>query len=264
MQVNINELLTKICVSRPYFNFNQIWQKKDGTLVAKINSEQSNAEGVKLPIGEAMRHLAILGLCSYAINQPKRQYYLACKSVGTTNLAPYGKVEYAAMKVKKVVGRKLVCVGGIYSEKKAKIHDVEVEYLILPEPLFERTFKDRFFDFKLSNTPFDTYHRNLPLGTALIQNNRLEVSVLPMEAARCYGHFTNYPIVPIAYLCHTIATLSCKLAGCRLVFKSFDAKFTAPPSPFQPIKIFITKNGNSFECEFYQNGKICNQLTFKI
>lgn len=264
MQVNINELLTKICVSRPYFNFSNIWQKKEGTLVAKINKEQFNDEGVKLPLGEVMRHLAILGLCSYAVKQPKRQYYLACKATGATNLAPYGKLEYASMRVKEVNGRKLVCIGGLYNEMKAKIHDVEVEYLILPEPLFERTFKDRFLDFRQNKTPFNTYHQNLPLETALIKGNSLEVVVPPMEPTRCYGHFTNYPIVPIAYLCHTMATLCCQLSGMRLVFKSFDAEFNTPPSPLQPIKILIVRSGNSFQCEAYQNGKLCNQLTLKI
>ncbi len=67
-EVSIEQILTKICVSPPYFAFQKIYQYQD-LLIAPITPEQPQGNELgKISITEAGRHLAILGSCLLALN----------------------------------------------------------------------------------------------------------------------------------------------------------------------------------------------------
>jgi len=61
--------LSKICVSPPYFAFKKIY-RYGNILIAHIIAEQPiDDEIVTISIGEAGRHMAILGTCFVTLNQ---------------------------------------------------------------------------------------------------------------------------------------------------------------------------------------------------
>ena len=74
-EVSISEILKKICVSPPYFAFKKIY-RYENILIAHITPEQPmNDEIGYISIGEAGRHMAILGTCVCTFNQNEKHYY---------------------------------------------------------------------------------------------------------------------------------------------------------------------------------------------
>ena len=95
-------ILDKICVSPPYFAFKKIY-KYENILIAKISPEQPiNDEIVAISIGEAGRHMAILGTCICAVNQKEKFYYLvkdAKITLETKNIMLPFLVQYITLKL---------------------------------------------------------------------------------------------------------------------------------------------------------------------
>jgi hypothetical protein len=259
--ISKEKLLSKICVSKPYFNFQEVFELKDGGLLASFKPEQLHREGTKLALGEAMRHLAILGSCAYAKNQNEKNYYLATKASGLTNLMPEKENFWAMMQVDAQDKRSLSCGGKLLSQN-GTIHEVKVEYEILTEKLFGRFFGNRKLDYQPKI--FSPYTKNLPMLIIDEDPEFILAKISKFSPAKCSGHFDNYPIVPIAYLCHHLADLAVQLAKKPIIFKSFEASFKAPPVPTKPIELVVKKFTKHFECFASQDGQICNNLILKI
>jgi hypothetical protein len=85
VHLNSDDLLKKICVSRPYFALNDLVCINNETVRASFILENTAfQESFSISSGEAGRHLAILGSCSLAmINpEPQKYYYLAVHAIG--------------------------------------------------------------------------------------------------------------------------------------------------------------------------------------
>lgn len=259
--VSKEKLLSKICVSKPYFNFKEVFELRDGGLLACFKPEQSHREGTELALGEAMRHLAILGSCAYAKNQEERNYYLATKASGLTNLTLEKGTFWAMMKVDAQDKRNLSCSGKLLSQN-GTIHEVMVDYAIFSEKLFDKFFKERKLDYRPKiKSP---YSCNLKMNIIEEEPDFISAVIKKFSPAKCSGHFDNYPIVPIAYLCHHLADLAVQLAKNPVIFKSFEASFKTPPVPTKPIELVVRKFTKHFECFAVQDGQICNNLILKI
>lgn len=259
--INKEKLLSKICVSKPYFNFQEVFELKDGELLACFKPEQLHREGTKLALAESMRHLAILGSCAYAKDQNEKNYYLATKASGLTNLMSEKGTFWAMMKVDAQDKRNLSCSGKLLSQN-GTIHEVKVEYAIFSEKLFDKFFKERKLDYRPKI--FSPYTKNLPMLIIDKDPEFILAKINKFSPAKCSGHFDNYPIVPIAYLCHHLADLAVELAKQPLIFKSFEACFKTPPIPTKPIELVVRKFTKHFECFAAQDGQICNNLILKI
>ena len=80
-EININDILKKICVSPPYFAFKKIY-KYQNYFIAPFRVEQSeHQEGNKISIAESGRHLAIAGSIANAFTTNSKHYYLAMNAL---------------------------------------------------------------------------------------------------------------------------------------------------------------------------------------
>ena len=257
--LNIDEILSKICVSRPYFNFDYI-EKTGETLIAPIKIEQKHQEGTPLCLGEAMRHMAILGSCAYAIKQPEKQYYLATSASGFTNKAEQvGELE-AVAKVLSVNNNDLLCEVLLWNQNAEIVHKTKINYKIFKKSVFERLFKNSRQSYKSNE---DAYKTNLENEVVMYGGNCIEAQIDKIEPDRCSGHFDNYPVVPIAYLCHHLAQMCCMIEK-NLIFKSFEATFDCVATIDKPIKLMVGKQGNQFTCESEQDNKTINKLKLYV
>lgn len=257
--LNIDEILSKICVSRPYFNFDYI-EKTGETLIAPIKIEQKHQEGTKLCLGEAMRNMAILGSCAYAINQPEKQYYLATSASGSTNMAEQvGELE-AVAKVLSVDANDLLCEVLLWNQNAEIVHKTKISYKIFKKSVFERLFRNSYQVYEKNK---NAYKINLKKEITMYGSNCIEAQIDKIEPDRCSGHFENYPVVPIAYLCHHLAQMCCLIEK-NLIFKSFEATFEYVATIDKPIKLMVGKTGNQFTCESEQGNKTINKLKLYV
>lgn len=207
-EVDIEPLLNKIFVGRPYFAFNKIFQFED-VLIAPIDCEQPIIfESTPMSSAEASRHLAILGSCALAINQENRQYYLAVKARKRVN------ENYSINKNSKKTFGKLFVLGlPIFIDDKEAgaatilcdfdgniIFDFVVGYQLFSEKLFGRVFKNHAKTTKEIN--YNPYHTIPKFKNIKIEHNAMTAILPVMQKEQCAGHFDNFPILPVGVLAY--------------------------------------------------------------
>jgi hypothetical protein len=190
------ELAGRICVRSPYFALRDTsWHR--GEFSALANAEfPASLEAGPMNAAERGRHGAIAGLCALAMSQPDsaRRYYLAQKAHyrGYFSHASYGaSIRFSARveELSKRSGRATVSATVLGSAER--LMDLSVEYLVLPEPTFERLFREH-----RQATP-SGQQLALPHAVCSAPGVRT-ISSLP--ASLCLGHFDGFPALPLAIL----------------------------------------------------------------
>jgi hypothetical protein len=190
------ELAGRICVRPPYVALRDTsWDGGEFSALASAEFPTSLEVG-PMSAAERGRHGAIAGLCALAMSQPDsaRRYYLAQKASyrGYFSRASYGaSIRFSAHveELSKRFGR--ATIGATVLDSAEKLMDLSVDYLVLPEPTFERLFRE--------------HRQATPSGQQLALPHALRsapgVRTIPsLPASLCLGHFDHFPALPLAIL----------------------------------------------------------------
>lgn len=216
----IEEILKKISVKPPYFALSNMAIETNETLSAVVPVEQpmGNEYGI-ISAAEAGRHMAILGSCALALQNPnqERHYYLAIgakvKKISNLfeNSTLLGKANVLSLNKRNgIVSTKLI------TDKGQLLYTIEVTYKIMHHSLFEKLFSQN----RCSNPTIPTFNNpylnEIPLGNSIFENNMLKTVLGPLEPHECQGHFHEFPAVPVAVLMHSLSKAAGQLFSHQL------------------------------------------------
>ena len=207
----VNELYQLIEVSEPYYALRNV-NMVDNNLVADIPLElTSHPEPFGMSLGEAGRHMAILGSLALAKINPakKKHFYLATDACfERLHSKPGGAGMYKGIISKYSIQKRTGEVEGILvSPFNEVLYKASVKYSVIDTVLFQRMFSKQ-----MQNTekiPYDNPYRNEPklFGTKLGLKISTATSGI-IEKRNCAGHFDNFPAIPIARLGGSLIKLS--------------------------------------------------------
>lgn len=207
-EVPISTILDKICVSPPYFTFKKVY-KYQNILIAQVKAEQPiDNEIASISIGEAGRHMAILGTCICAIDQGDKYYYLVKNAKTSLMIQDIGSLcnneddLYIAIESRYIDSKIANAYGILFNTEKKVIYQLEASYNKVKTSLFSRLFKNHAEEIKpLKESP---YTKQITFENKEINYERLLFSMPEIEKERCAGHFKNYPILPTAFIIYNI------------------------------------------------------------
>lgn len=229
---NIDEICNRIYVHKPYFAFQELWREHD-SIIGSFTPEQPLLDEIgSITTGEIGRHLAILGSCAGVIlgNTPDG-YYLALKGhvVRKQNSAFTANEKlFAGAKIISVSERSLTVAAQIWGENQ--IAELTCEYAIVPEMFFKKKFQ-AYAKEDLSIPATSPYAEPISFSTLKVESNNLEISMGPLDAHQCAGHFYGFPCWPVAIIAQTAFQATSELIknkyGSATRYKVQDFKLSA-------------------------------------
>ncbi|MCA9471687.1 MAG: hypothetical protein MRJ96_12265 [Nitrospirales bacterium] len=229
--VQLEKLWSRIAIRPPYFAFAQLMLDPSGVLSARVPVQHRfSLEAGAISAAEIGRHLAILGLCSVALQQgtDQKHYYLAQQAhlirrgpiqTFLTSEHFFGKAWPLAIDHRTALARTQ-----LWDEhQETVLYDLTVRYATVGERLFERLFQG--YRQQESGEPsrvFNPYTQSLPLKNVQIAGRRL-TAVLGIESPQqCAGHFPFYPAIPVAILMQALAEAAGRLTQAQLGLPVFS------------------------------------------
>lgn len=242
------QLSKLICVSKPYYALQQLQQLEDGKLQAEINVQNlTHGETTLISGSEAGRHLAILGSCALALENPvkTRHYYLAnqafisrgkhdeailsAKPLHSINLILQAKVVFLDL-TKKCA--KVDC--SIRTQEGELIFHLEVAYQVLKEDLFQKLFRKGFIaDYE--PVSINPYTKTVDIEVTGFADGVLSGKLGVISAEQCVGHFDHYPALPIAILSGGLSKLAAM--HLKIMFKNNDLKYALKRSTLSASRL---------------------------
>ncbi len=210
--VDVNSVLEKIFVDRPYFAFTSL-HKKGEIWIGKVVAEQPiSNESTNISSAEASRHMAILGSCALSEFTEEKKYYLAVKARMNkgSEIKDYlkssknGEELYVFAK-KLFLDDKEGIAATIITDANGKIiFQFEVGYTIIKPKIFEKVFKKHYKD--ISFDPQQNPYRSLPSlsNISYLNDFALRATLHKTLPENCSGHFNRFPMWPVgamAYIC---------------------------------------------------------------
>lgn len=207
--VNEKRLLSRICVSAPYFAL-QMPSYGDGRFQASAAASlPMGLEVGPMSSADISRHAAIAGLCVAALAQQSddRRYYLAQRAdySSVPNSAPYGSQVRFDARLELLNKRGARSTIQVTTADKPLARLV-VDYTILTDYAFKRLFRSRRRP-TCTQTEMDS---RLP-GTLSVDNGRALYELTALPEAACAGHFADYPALPVALLMGQLGTTAAHL-----------------------------------------------------
>lgn len=221
-----NELTQLIEVTKPYYAFQGI-AEDNNTLRGIVCKEfEGTYELDGMSYSEAGRHLAILGSLAIAKTNPikKKHYYLANKAnVKRVYRTPYSDVLHIGeMSTKSFNKRNAVAEGCIKTADGKVIYEIEVEYSVLTEVLFNRMFSQHKQNTD-SKPNYNPYRNSIHFKDTVKTDTICSASLGKVESNDCVGHFDNYPALPVARIAQALINIAS-------VHMNFCAQETKPIS----------------------------------
>lgn len=205
-EVPLDSLTSKICVSRPYFAFNKIYQFNK-ILIAPINKEQPlSFESTPITSAETSRHLAILGSCALGAINDERRYYLAVKGrkragndlINEEYISKHSQTYALAMPLL-LDKKEASAVAVLVNNKGQIIFNFKVGYQVFPKQ-FSRVFRNYYNPTK--EIAFNPYFENLSFNQIVINDNILKARLPNLTIDQCAGHFDDFPMLPAGILAY--------------------------------------------------------------
>jgi 3-hydroxymyristoyl/3-hydroxydecanoyl-(acyl carrier protein) dehydratase len=205
LPVSSEEILKLIDVGAPYYALENLIIDTDGSVCAKVPIEQDlYYEPLPISSSETGRHLAVLGSCACALNNPDKtkHYYLAASANATRkdfcfdNEEPEYFLGYA--RCIKVDSRSAQVITMLKYPDGTLFSEIVINYHVLDQRIFERINQEKLIvDESLSYNPYITEPsaRYTPISEkqlfGVLENIRVN---------DCAGHFPGLPAVPISIL----------------------------------------------------------------
>ena len=277
-EIPIPTILSKICVSPPYFTFKKIY-KYDNILIAQVRAEQPiGNEITPMSIGEAGRHMAILGTCICAIDQGDKNYYLV-KNAKTKLMAQdinslcNDDDLYIAIESGYIDNKIANAYGILFNSEKKVIYQLEASYSRVKVGVFSKLFKNHNSDF---TPPKESpYRTQITLNNKTVNSTGLTLSFPEIKKESCAGHFNSYPILPTAFIIYNIIS---HIGNFLLERNNKKRYYISEVGLFLLELLFLSSKkevevsyhkkgkGHSYEvcCEIIQDGKKNADVIFSI
>ncbi|WNZ62631.1 hypothetical protein QEG98_02020 [Myxococcus sp. MxC21-1] len=213
------DLYPRICVRDPYYALKDVTVMGEGEVVARIPVQQDpDAEAGPIGLGEAGRHLAILGSCASALMSPKDgQHFYGVRRAravaapgahgprhgpavgageGGVHRPPLGHRAHAAV----AAGRHAVLPlgGGLQRAVRRRLHAPVRRgpggHAPRAAPRRRRAAHPEEWA-KLRQNP---YSKPLALRDWRPDGESLSATLGPVTAEMCKGHFALHPVMPVA------------------------------------------------------------------
>ena len=202
-QINIDNILSKICVSKPYFAFKELYLDKKNIMTGIVKKEQPClTQSTGMSFAEMSRHLAILGSCALALNEPSKKYYLVdnAKLVSSAGNYLLRGVKYSKsckMKavVKKIDKNSAIAEAYILNSNDNILYSMVINYIVFKEKSFPRIFKD--YKEVFQKPFFNPYRNHRTFKNINISGNILIADMPFFKAKDCAGHFDDFPMMPV-------------------------------------------------------------------
>ena len=205
--VERDELFERIEVVPPYFALEDVQQRDDGVITARAPVTQAlGSEPGPISATEAGRHLAILGSCGAALDNPAdgRHFYLAYDAevrrsrTRVDDADPSGLV--ASARAHFVDPTTAVALTDLRTGDGRTIYTVVVFYLVVKEEDFRALFAEHAQpDADLTDRP-DPYEDVIGVSEVSVWDTRLHGTLGQIDPYRCAGHFPGLPAMPVAFL----------------------------------------------------------------
>lgn len=223
MDLDIEFIKKRVTVQPPYFAFDRLYQHRgdDWDIYGEFCPEQCfGAEDGIVSIAEAGRHLAILGTCAASLYEHEDEaiYYLATHAKGNVYHHEIPgkrkfKPEWLTARAR-ITGRHrktLQAHTELVFENTAMM-SIKVEYCIIPYKLFSRVFsKNHHPGFGLEETGPSPYRRPMALDFEVPGDQELTAHSADDSHGQCLGHFTGYPMWPVAIIVYSAGQVVAEL-----------------------------------------------------
>lgn len=238
--VNEQRLLSRICVSAPYFALQTLSYGDKRLRASATAGLPMGLEVGPMSSAEISRHAAIAGLCVAALTQhdDDRRFYLAQRAEYSSvlNSAPYGsQVQFEARleALNKRGARSTIQV----SAADKPLARLIIDYTILTDYAFKRLFRSH----RRPTCPQTEMDSRLP-GTLSVENGRALHELTALPEAACAGHFVDYPALPVALLLGQLGTTAAHLMasekwrGLRAVVNATDLCWAGERVRFEAVR----------------------------
>jgi 3-hydroxymyristoyl/3-hydroxydecanoyl-(acyl carrier protein) dehydratase len=231
------ELYPLICVRDPYFAF-QTFEVQSQTVLTTVAPEHPLGDEIgPIAAAEAGRHLAILGSCAAALENPTRarHYYLAREAyiertaaAVPATLAVLGCSAKASFSDKRNASAQCVLLA-----QDTPLFSLDVSYSVLSESLFQRFYGQHEVapDTVTPLVKANPYRSSTPLHVLQADDRRLLASMGVITKDMCAGHFQRFPCMPVAALMHCLSRAAGALfahrAGAALAYSVEIAEVSA-------------------------------------
>ncbi|MDA3928887.1 MAG: hypothetical protein PF541_07990 [Prolixibacteraceae bacterium] len=194
-------ILENISVTAPYFALTNLFIQQE-YVYADFTTEliHIDEEG-PISAAEVGRHMAILGSVVLANENPKKEkhHYLATDAIITrcTHKSSSKFALKSRAKMMSISRKNGVVYGEIFENDGSILYTIEVTYMILGKPIFERMFEQFKVETNFSKdfNPYTTDSDFFDLKTN-IESCFASIGIVKPE--HCPGHFKNYPALPVA------------------------------------------------------------------
>lgn len=215
--VNMAQMAGSIAVQRPYFAFDSLYKVSgEWDIWGDFKPEQPlGSELAPLATAEAGRHLAILGSCAAALSQVEgeRVYYLASRAQWDLRYNPmrFGQTPLMTARAKIVErSRKMVVARTELLIKGQLYAELSVRYQVLAEKTFKKLFSNHLVP-TASNSLGSPYAEAFPLLVLTLSEQEITAESVGFSAARCEGHFVDYPMWPVAVVMYGLSQVMSRL-----------------------------------------------------
>ncbi|MFB9994471.1 hypothetical protein ACFFLM_21170 [Deinococcus oregonensis] len=266
-QVDVVNLLQRICVRPPYFALENLRLQGGAFSATAVAQRQISNETGPMQACEISRHAAICGLCAVALgfNDDDRRYYLARDAVytGYTNPAPYGAaVSFEARVVEQ--NKRHATAEITVTADGADLAHLLVTYTILGDSSFKRLFRSKYstgfiplVNDRMPDPPTGQYSTS---G----QTSVLTLDRVPEEA--CAGHFEHYPAMPVAVLMGQLGLVAGRLYGTpyrveAATMTAMDFCWAGESARFEVTP--LTSEG-AYSCTAYASGEVVSEMSLKL
>jgi 3-hydroxymyristoyl/3-hydroxydecanoyl-(acyl carrier protein) dehydratase len=231
------DLYPLICVRDPYFAFQTFAVQSQKVMTTVAPEHPLGDEVGPIAAAEAGRHLAILGSCAAAMENPTRarHYYLAREayierttSAVPANVAVLGGHATASFSDKRNAHAQCVLLA-----QDTQLFSLDVSYSVLSEALFTR-FYGKHASESDNVTPLlkvNPYRSSIPLEILESDDHHLRASLGVITKELCAGHFPRFPCLPVAALMHSLSraagALFVQRAGMQLGYSVESAEVSA-------------------------------------
>lgn len=205
--IRIEDIFDLTEVRPPYFALENLILNEDNSLSARVPIQQPlDMEIGLISAAEAGRHLAILGACSVALLNPKKEkhFYLVDNAQLFNNFKFSDNSEvinyvHAIAQGYLINKRTARAKSSLVNRGGETIISLNIIYHVILEKSFERIYKDFKKSTKLDEG-VNPYSNTLPFKVVYVSDKRLSATLGIISPSSCSGHFPEYPCVPVAII----------------------------------------------------------------